>query len=430
MQAISETAKTAVRGRIAWIRRISDRKDTDGGNDGAAVKTSERGISEDFAEVEGESMEPIRVLQVVEMLNENSGVSSVVLNYYRNMTHDRCVFDFIVHAPIDAELQKELEQTGSHIYQMPELSGKNMPRYKKELRNFFLEHEGTYKIVHGHLPNAAVFYLGEAKHAGVPFRILHSHNSCGSDSMVKRIRNFFLNHMGVCKANLYFACSGCAAEYLYGKNSQKQIRIWNNAIEPQRFSFELQTREMLRSQYQVGDRLVIGHVGRFAEQKNHRFLVEIAAGLKERTDDFILLLVGEGKLRPETEKRVRKLGLEGNVIFTGAVKNPQDYYQMMDVFLLPSLYEGLPVVAVEAQAAGLPCLIADTVTEEVVLTDQVRRLPIQNAAEWANEIHKIPKERRTDAAERIQSRGFDIKNEAQKLEKFYLELVGKEHEEG
>ena len=374
-------------------------------------------------------MKPIRVLQIVEMLNENSGVSSVVLNYYRNIDHEKCVFDFIIHEPLDTELQKELEQTGSHIYQMPQLSGRNMPRYKKELRKFFTEHCETYKIVHGHLPNAAVFYLGEAKRVGVPFRILHSHNSCGSDSMVKRIRNFFLNHMGVCMANLYFSCSERAAEYLYGKKRKRRVTIWNNSIEPEKFAFCLKTREILRKQYQIGDQLVIGHMGRFAEQKNHRFLVEIATRLKEQTDDFVLLLVGEGKLRPEIEKKVRELGLKENVIFTGTVKNPQDYYQMMDIFLLPSLYEGLPVVAVEAQAAGLPCFIADTVTEEVVLTDKVRRLPIQDASDWVDNILKVLPERGAIAGEMIRSQGFDIKNEAHKLENFYLKLLGIDYEE-
>lgn len=370
-------------------------------------------------------MEPIKILHIVEMISENSGVSSVVLNYYRNMDQKKFVFDFMTHTEVSPDVRKMLEGNGSCIYTMPELSGRNISLYQKKLDEFFEQHEGEYQIIHGHLPNAAAFYMKAAKKHGNQVRILHSHNSCGADSTLKRMRNYFLNHMGVRASNVYFACSKPAAEYLYGKTNRKKVFIINNAIELETFAYNPEMREQLRKKYQVENKVVIGHVGRFAEQKNHKFIIEIAKLLKEHKKEFVFLLVGDGKLRVEIENRVRKEHLEQYVLFTGSVSDPQDYFQMMDMFVLPSFYEGLPVVGVEAQAAGLPCIISDTITKEVLLTDGIKQLPIQNANHWAEEILHMPIQRQKDSIKQIREKGFDIKQEAKRLEEIYDGLAGK-----
>lgn len=364
-------------------------------------------------------MEPIRVLQIVEMINENSGVSSVVMNYYKHIDKNRFVFDFMTHTPVSKEIRSQLEKEGSKVYEMPALTGRNIPIYQKKLDAFFKEHT-EYQIIHGHLPNAAAFYMRAAKKYGNQIRILHSHNSRGADSKLKRVRNYFLNHMGVAASNVYFACSKSAGAYLFHTTDENKVTIIHNAIDIEKFSYKEDIRERLRKRCQVEDKLVIGHMGRFAEQKNHRFIVQIAKSLKEKREDFVFLLVGDGKLRPEIEQMVQIEGLTEHFIFTGSVENPQDYYQMMDVFILPSIYEGLPVVGVEAQAAGLPCMFADTITREALLTPQVKQLSIQNADAWSEELSKVMLGRYPDYVNLVKQNGFDIKTEAGRLEDIYL----------
>ena len=368
-------------------------------------------------------MEPIRILQIVEMISENSGVSSVVMNYYKCMDKSRFIFDFMTHTPVAPKVRKQLEETGSVIYEMPALTGRNILAYQRKLNEFFAQHP-QYRIVHGHLPNAAAFYMSAAKKQGVEVRILHSHNSRGADSFSKRVRNCVLNRIGVLKSNVYFACSRQAADYLFGK-TKDQITMIHNAIDIEQFSYKKEVREQLRERYQIGDKLVIGHVGRFVKQKNHSFILEIAKQLKVMRQDFVFLLLGDGKLRPEIEEKVKKEGLQQHFIFTGAVLNPQDYYQMMDVFILPSVYEGLPVVGVEAQAAGLPCFFSDTITEEAVLTRQTKRMKTGDAAVWAKKLAGSSKMRYESNADAVIKHGFDIRNEAGRREEMYWDLMGK-----
>lgn len=369
-------------------------------------------------------MKPIRILQVVEMINENSGVSSVVMNYYRHMDHSHFIFDFMTHTPVTDEIRKQLEETGSVIYEMPALTGRNIPRYKKKLDDFFLKHQ-EYEMIHGHLPNAAAFYLSAAKKHGIQTRILHSHNSKGADSLVKRVRNYVLNGIGVSKANVYFACSDLASDYLFRRKKASEIKIIHNAIDIDYFFYREEVRKRLREKYKIENKLVIGHMGRFVKQKNHRFILEIAKQLKEIRNDFVFLLVGDGPLRFEMEEAVKGAGMQEYFIFTGSVLNPQDYYQMMDVFILPSIYEGLPVVGVEAQACGLPCLFSDAITDEVMLTEQAEKLELRDAALWAGKLAETSKIRYKENADVIKKSGFDIKTEAKRLEEIYLELIGK-----
>lgn len=365
----------------------------------------------------------INVLQILEMINENSGVSSVVMNYYQHMDKDRIHFDFIVHTDVEESVKKEVESRGSKIYRMPDLSGRNIPRYKRELNRFFKEHQGEYQIVHGHLPNAAMFYLASAKKYGIKVRILHSHNSQGADGVIKRMRNSVMNRMGINLATDYVACSHMAAEYLFGE--KRKTHILYNAINIDRYGYREDVREKLRERYDVKDKLVVGHIGRFQAQKNHKFILDIVETV---TDDRIcFLLLGDGPLREYIEQEAQRRRLADRIIFAGSVKNAEDYYQMMDVFILPSLYEGLPVVGVEAQAAGLPCLMSDAITEEVSLSQNIRFLPIDDVGIWIRNIQDIDKSRK-DNRDRIVSRGFAIESEAKNLFDMYEKMIKKAYE--
>lgn len=362
-------------------------------------------------------MEPVRVLQVLDQISYNSGACAVIMNYYRHMDHRKVQFDFMVHEAPDEELQKKIMENGSKIYQMPSLSMRNMLLYPKALKKFFEEHR-DYQVVHGNIPNASAFYLRAARRAGVPVRILHAHSARGADKVWKRIRNYLLSRIGVCHANTYFACSKTAAVYLFGKDIS-HVHMVKNAIEVETYRFNQEKRAEYREKLHVDDdTLLLGHVGRFSEEKNHLFLLEVLYEVRQRGVDCKLLLVGDGEKRKEIENHARELGVWDAVICTGVVNHVGDYLNAMDVFLLPSLFEGLPVVGIEAQCNGLPCLFSDRITREAGILSNVRYLPIRDATMWAEELGNEKQDRVSDAWKKIVRAGYSIRHEAKKLEEF------------
>jgi len=339
----------------------------------------------------------IRVLQILDTLNMGSGVASVVLSYYRSIekiqdSGSRIVFDFMVNEEVEKEIKDELERNGSKVFLMPPLQIKYYWSYKQELRKFFKEHK-EYQIVHGHVPNAAAFYLRAAKKAGVPVRIIHSHNSQGADRVWKQIRNRILSKIGIWYANQYMACGEKAARYLYGKDSSN-VSLLNNVVDTKRFCYKEEVRQKIRAEMDVTEKFVMGHVGRFCYQKNQKFLIRVLAEICKREPDVCLLLIGEGEERKEVERLIEELHLKKAVKLLGVLSNVEDYMQAMDVFLLPSRYEGVPVSILEAQATGLPCVISDGVTREMETeyTDYIELS--QTVEKWSDTIlHWRGKER-------------------------------------
>ena len=273
---------------------------------------------------------------------------------------------------------------------MPPLKVRYALEYQKKLEKFFKKHT-EYQIVHGHVPNAAAFYLYAAKKAGVPVRILHSHNSQAADLYWKRIRNWILFQFAIRYANQYMACGEKAAQYLYGKRNfaQKQsffVYFMNNIVDVNRFRYREQVRQSVRKAIQAEDKLVVGHVGRFCYQKNQKFLIQIFAELYKKEKNICLLLLGEGEDRKEIEAMIETYHLQSAVKLMGIVSNVEDYMQAMDVFLLPSRYEGVPVSVLEAQAAGLPCVISSQVTKELK-TEYTSYISLdQTLEEWSDAV--------------------------------------------
>lgn len=311
-----------------------------------------------------------RVLQILDTLNVGSGVASVVLNYYRaiqRLQHKNqtnlVIFDFMVNEEVEEPIKQELENNNSRIFLMPPLRMKYALEYCWKLEKFFKEHT-EYQIIHGHVPNAAAFYFSVAKKANVPVRILHSHNSQAADQWWKQIRNRILSKIGIWYANQYMACGKKAAQYLYGKNCS-HVYLMNNVVDAECFRYRKEVRKVVRKNIQAEGKFVIGHVGRFCYQKNQKFLIQIFAEINKKEKNTCLLLLGEGEERQEIEKLIEKYHLEQAVKLLGVVPNVEDYMQAMDVFLLPSRYEGVPISVLEAQASGLPCVISSEVTKEV-----------------------------------------------------------------
>ena len=367
--------------------------------------------------------ESIRVLQVLDFINYNSGVSAVVTNYFFQLDPQRVQCDFLLYEMPEDAWMTRLTAAGAKVYATGKPSGRSMAEYERNVKDFFWQHAKDYDIVHVHIPNAAFIVLRYAKKYGIKVRILHSHNARGADGAVKKIRNYLLNQCGIRYANQYFACSVKAGNYLFGEKRCGQLVVLPNAIRLERYAFDEKKRKTIRDSLGVKEHeLLLGHIGRFAEQKNHEGLLKIFAETRKRGMDTKLVLLGDGELREKTGQLAEQLGIKDQVLFAGVVANVPDYLSAMDIFLLPSLYEGLPVVCVEAQAAGLPCLISDQVTREIALTDQVWFLANGDLDSWCDRIRKISAEGRgRNAVKGLEQ--YDIVRQTRNLEERYLQYA-------
>lgn len=367
-------------------------------------------------------MAGVRVLQVLDKISHNSGVSAVVMNYCRHMSDENIQIDFLLYEEPEQQWTELLKKKDIHIYVSGKPSARGIVTYKKNVEQFFCLHAGEYDIVHLHIPNAAFIVLKCAKKCNIPVRIMHSHNARGADGIVKKVRNFVLNKWGLLYANQYFSCGIEAAKYLFGKMKvdTNEVVIIHNAIELEKYKFDLKRREEIRKELGLKEEILLGHVGRFEEQKNHQGLLKIFRKLIDQNDNYRLVLLGDGPLREQIQREIISDGLEDKVYFKGIVNNVHEYLSAMDMFLLPSLYEGVPLVGVEAQAAGLPCLISNRVSSEIKLTDRVEFLDINESDAWCENIQKMKKHQwDRNNLEKNNLEQFDIKKQAIRLERLY-----------
>lgn len=351
------------------------------------------------------------------------GAESRIMDLYRQMDRDEIQFDFLVHSAGERKPQfydEEIRRLGGQIYVLPKFKVYNYFSYKKAVRSFFREHH-EFGVVQGHMTSTAGIYLPIAKKCGVPVTVAHSRNA-GVDKGLKGIATRFFRRNLVQKADYCFACSRLAGEDVFGRQAveQDKVKIIHNAIDAAKFTYNEEKRAQMREQLGITGKLVIGHVGRFNYQKNHPYLIDLFARLCKVRQDAVLLLLGEGPDRKGMEEKCRALGIAEQVRFLGNQRRPEDYYQAMDLFLLPSFFEGLPGVLVEAQAAGLRCLVSDTVTREAKITDLVTYLSIEKPPErWADEIIRQAGYERADTCQKIKDAGFDVAAQAAGYRNFY-----------
>lgn len=324
----------------------------------------------------------IRVAQVLNRL-DYGGIEAVVLNYYRHIDRSKVQFDFFVSRQSVVPCREELERLGARLYLLPPVGA--ILAYQKELGHIFRRNQ--YAIVHAHLSTLSVFALFAAWRSGVPVRICHNHSTAHWEEGKRTAAKYALRPLAKLFATDYFACGEKAGRWLYGDRcfDTGRVYIMKNSIEEKHFAYDEQARTQLRKELDIPQNaFVLGHVGRFVAQKNHAFLLEVFRELRQQQQNAHLVLVGEGELQEDICRQVRKWGIEKVVHFVGACRDAAKYYSVMDSFCLPSLYEGLPVVALEAQANGLPCLFSSYVTKECGVTAEVKWLPLEEPKKWAN----------------------------------------------
>lgn len=311
----------------------------------------------------------MRVLHVVSVM-DMGGMENYIMNLYRKVDRTKLQFDFLVHHGRRGIFEDEIEALGGHVYHTTLMDDFNLIRYLRKLDELFRSTQ--YRIVHGHLGSTAFFYLGAAERHGVPARILHSHCP-GHPNTIKGYIKHFLFHFSPIHANVRLACSTLAGEYQFRRAA---FEVVPNGIDVEHFRFSDQSRRDVRSRLGLEGRFVVGHVGRFYCEKNHAYLLRIFRAFREKVPDAVLLLLGDGALLEQTKAQAREMGLEGDVRFMGVIHDCAPYYQAMDAFVLPSIYEALPLTGIEAQCAGLPCLFSEGVSAEVKLDAQAGFLPI------------------------------------------------------
>ena len=360
-------------------------------------------------------MEEVRILQVVTHM-ERGGLESMIMNYYRHIDREKVQFDFLVHRQEQAAFDDEIESLGGRIYRLPRLVpwSKN---YLAALNRFFDEHQ-EFNVVHVHQDCLSSVILKAAMQHNVPVRVAHSHSANQDKNLKYPIKLWYKRGIPKYATNL-FACGKGAGSWMFGGAS---YQIINNAIDVSAYTYDPTKRQEMRRQLGLENEFTIGHVGRFNQPKNHSFLLDIFAALLKKESNAVLLLAGGGEDMPKIQAKAEALDIAEHVRFLGIRSDVAGLMQAMDVFVFPSLYEGLPVTMVEAQAAGLPCIISDKVPPECIITEGlVDIMPLSAGAEaWAEKIlakRAIP---RTDRRAEIAAHGFDITTEAVKLQEFYL----------
>lgn len=363
--------------------------------------------------------EVTRVLHVIGLM-DRGGAETMIMNFYRNIDRSKVQFDFVENRDVEGAYDPEIRSLGGRIFRCPHYNGKNHFSYIRWWKTFFREHATEFQAVHGHLGSTAAIYLSIAKKHGL-FTIAHSHNT--SHISIRDLIYMAYSYPTRFIADFFFGCSYQAGSDRYGKRvvSSPQYKTLPNAIDTPNFSFNISARKLVRSELGVENHLLIGHTGRFAPQKNHTFLIDIFSEVYKRKPDSALLLIGTGELEAEIRQKVNNLGLSDAVHFLGSQKNVAQYLQAMDVFVMPSLYEGFGIAGLEAQCAGLPCFFSDSFPSDIQVTDAVSFLPLSlPASEWAERILSTDLTNRASGHEAVRNAGFDIKATADYLQLFYL----------
>lgn len=354
-----------------------------------------------------------RVLHVVTYMGRG-GLETMIMNYYRHMDRSKIQFDFLVHRNFQADYDKEILELGGNIYRVPRLNPFST-EYSKALDSFFSEH--PYDIVHSHLDCLSAYPLKSAEKYGTSTRIAHAHN-VNQDYNLKYLLKLYAKRKIPKYATDFFACSADAGKWMF---PGQKFQVIKNAIDVRKYMYHSETEQVMKSKLKIRDKFVIGHIGRFAPQKNHAFLLNVFQCVADIDENAMLLLVGTGDGKEAIETKVAKLGLSNKVVFLGNREDVSEILQAFDVFVFPSRYEGFGLAAAEAQAAGVPCILSDRIPKECGLTENVEFLSLDMSPQvWAKHVVRYKGRKKKNEFAAICGAGYDIEDNVKQLEKFYL----------
>lgn len=361
----------------------------------------------------------IRVLHILGGMNQG-GTENFLMNLYRSIDKEKVQFDFLVNRA--GVFDEEIKSLGGNIYYIPALQNIGQFKYTKNLDKFFKEHS-EYKIIHSHLNQVTGLILERVKKANIPVRIAHSHNSKSNKNLFIKIYKKYLQSKILKNATNLWACSKLAAQWLYGKKEINNVDIIPNAIDAEKFIYKEETRKKLRKEFNINeDAFVIGNIARMSYQKNHMFLIKIFYELKKIEKEAKMVIVGNGEEKEKIISEIKHLNLENDIILLEDRKDVNEILQMMDYFVFPSRFEGLGIVLIEAQTAGLKCITSkDVVPSEVAITDLVEFYSLKKSPkEWAKKIYLHKKYDRENQLHKIRKANYDVKNLIEKIQKKYI----------
>lgn len=354
-----------------------------------------------------------RVLHIVGNMNMG-GQETFIMNVYENIDREKVQFDFIVHSEKEGYYDRRIKELGGRIYRISPISKHPI----KSIKQFIdVIKKSKYNIVHRHTSSSIVaIEMLIAKILRVKKIIVHSHNNLCKHKLVNKIFRPILNFC----SNYKLACSTEAAKWLFGNKHYKEVNIIYNGINLKKFLYNEKIRKKIRTQLNVNNKIVIGHIGRFEYQKNHRFIIDIFSELLKENRKYELWLIGDGRLRKEIENYIDSKDIKEYVKLFGIVDNVNELLQAMDVFIFPSIYEGLGISLIEAQINGLKCIVSENIQEEAIITDNVSKIPLGKMLLWKKKIENIKEyDRNIKISDKINN--FSINNVAKTLEKIYLE---------
>ena len=361
--------------------------------------------------------DPIRILHILQRM-EAGGTQALLMNIYRKIDHTKIQFDFVVEYPQKQFYDEEILSLGGKIYYTTVREDYNFLKFQKQLYKILVDHP-EYRVVHVHAYTIGYFCLKTAKKAGISVRIAHSHNNETVHDK-KYYFKLFMQKLFSIYATDFFACSEEAGKYLF---KDRKFTILNNAIDSSRFIADAACRNKIRNELSLDDKFVVGHVGRLHPQKNHTFLLDVFAEIKKKSEHAVLLLVGTGPLEQDIRKKVTDLGLKEDVIFLGNRKDMERIYQAMDVFVFPSLFEGLGIVAIESQAAGIPIVCSEGLPLETEITPLHLRLNLSDGAiKWADSAIRAAENPagHTNMQKFVIDAGFDMITTVNMMQDYYL----------
>ena len=368
----------------------------------------------------------IRILNVTTALRA-AGIESFIINNYRRIDRDKVQFDFLVMRNKNEYYDAEVKMLGGEKFTIETTLKNSFLKALQESYKLyqFLKKHKVYKIVHIHYTTPLkVFYLLAAKKAGVKVRIYHSHSAeISGKSGYKYIIYELCRKRMKSWGTYFFACSKAAAKWMYPDEmiSSGRVEIIKNGIDTERFRFSEESRKKIRTEYNLEDSFIVINTGRFTEQKNQKFSIKMFSELKKSKRNAVLMLLGDGDLLDDCKKYAYSLGCD-DVIFLGVKNNVEEYLSAADCYVMPSLYEGLPVAAIEAQCSGLPCILSKNITDEVAISEKVLFLPIDDVAYWVDAVEKVQTVNRHSSWKDVIKKGYDINDIAKKLEKKYFKL--------